>query len=1003
MRVHRLEITAFGPFAGTQSIDFEPLNAAGVFLLTGQTGAGKTSILDAICFGLFGQVPGVRDRAKAYRSHHAAGDVAPRVVLEVSVQGRRLRLTRQPGWSRPSRRARCGRVDERARAFAEELVDGTWLPRSSRVDEVGHLVSRLLGLNRDQFCQVVMLPQGEFQAFLRSGGRERQHILETLFGTQRFQAVERWLAEHRRVQARRCRSHEESIGRLLARLHEVCSPVPMVDLPEPGADDEGLVRAARLLLVSGAAELGVAAASHVAAQGRAKEAEHALDEARTLADRRERHLEARRHHEALLATQDVVVARQHRIRRARATGPVLPLATLVREAEETVEEVLAEVAAAIANVETTTGVTPTTCQPADSMTVDDASKLGRRLGHHISQLEALVDLDEEREELAASIGDVAASRVGVVEAIDGLAARVAHAPGRIADLRARIDAASGTIQRGADAVQRRRQAADALAAAGQVAACDTSVTRLDAAILAARETTASAVEAWLAARERYLAGVAAELAGLLVAGDKCPVCGSVAHPAPATPAPSHVTAQLEADLLSAATETRATLSKLEDERTATLVTRCQAVVRAGGLDARDATAAVEHAKSDLADASAASTDYVALTGELETVQAEADRRGRDLDLARTELARTDERLEVWQGRLDLVTARLVEELGDGLRLHQALAAAVDDLERCRVLEAALRRRAEGKRALDLARERLGAALDDSEFGGADEVVAAGLSPAEIAHEEGLNRAFELDLAAWSRLLADPVLAAAAAAPAPELTRLDSEAAMAAAAGQAAASRTALLERRQSRLEELVDELERMVVALAPLRAARDLAADLAGLCAGTSPDNATRTALSHYVLATRLGQVVAAANLRLDCIGSGRYQLEHTMSRGAGDTRGGLGLLVRDTHTDQDRDPATLSGGETFYVSLSLALGLADVVTAEAGGSELSTLFVDEGFGSLDDDTRDEVLDELDALRSGGRTVGLVSHLAELRARCATQLQVVATSTGSRCMPVSGP
>jgi DNA repair protein SbcC/Rad50 len=155
-------------------------------------------------------------------------------------------------------------------------------------------------------------------------------------------------------------------------------------------------------------------------------------------------------------------------------------------------------------------------------------------------------------------------------------------------------------------------------------------------------------------------------------------------------------------------------------------------------------------------------------------------------------------------------------------------------------------------------------------------------------------------------------------------------------------------------------------------------------------------------LAARLSEVVAAANQRLDAIGGGRYQLEHTMVRSAGDTRGGLGLIVRDTHTDQGRDPATLSGGETFYVSLSLALGLADVVTTEAGGAELSTLFVDEGFGSLDDDTRDEVLDELDALRSGGRSVGLVSHLTELRARCPAQLHVVATSRGSRCLPGRG-
>jgi exonuclease SbcC len=110
---------------------------------------------------------------------------------------------------------------------------------------------------------------------------------------------------------------------------------------------------------------------------------------------------------------------------------------------------------------------------------------------------------------------------------------------------------------------------------------------------------------------------------------------------------------------------------------------------------------------------------------------------------------------------------------------------------------------------------------------------------------------------------------------------------------------------------------------------------------------------------------------------------------------------MRDTHTDLGRDPATLSGGETFYVSLSLALGLADVVTNEAGGAELSTLFVDEGFGALDDETRDEVLGELDGLRSGGRSIGLVSHLGELRSRFPVQLQVVAAKGGSRCLPLS--
>jgi exonuclease SbcC len=173
-----------------------------------------------------------------------------------------------------------------------------------------------------------------------------------------------------------------------------------------------------------------------------------------------------------------------------------------------------------------------------------------------------------------------------------------------------------------------------------------------------------------------------------------------------------------------------------------------------------------------------------------------------------------------------------------------------------------------------------------------------------------------------------------------------------------------------------------------VRADLDLVADLAAMVEGKHPDNHLQMRLSAYVLAHRLGQVVDAANLRLSTMSDRRYSLVHTGRRGAGETRGGLSLLVRDDWTGDTRDPATLSGGETFVVSLALALGLADVITEEAGGADLDTLFVDEGFGSLDADTLEDVMDTLDTLRDGGRVVGVVSHVPELQTRIPTQLRV---------------
>ncbi|MDQ4055733.1 MAG: SMC family ATPase, partial [Actinomycetota bacterium] len=205
--------------------------------------------------------------------------------------------------------------------------------------------------------------------------------------------------------------------------------------------------------------------------------------------------------------------------------------------------------------------------------------------------------------------------------------------------------------------------------------------------------------------------------------------------------------------------------------------------------------------------------------------------------------------------------------------------------------------------------------------------------------------------------------------------------------------------RERRLAELDTQLDAAVAAWRPVRDELELTAQLSGFVEGKAPDNRLQMRLSAYVLAYRLSQVVAAANLRLARMSDQRYSLEHTRHRGAGETRGGLSLQVRDDWSGESRDPATLSGGETFVVSLALALGLADVITDEsdsaAEGSRLETLFVDEGFGSLDADTLDDVMDTLDSLRDGGRVVGVVSHVAEMRDRIPTQLLVSKSRQGS--------
>ncbi|MGW5886325.1 SbcC/MukB-like Walker B domain-containing protein, partial [Streptomyces koyangensis] len=338
-------------------------------------------------------------------------------------------------------------------------------------------------------------------------------------------------------------------------------------------------------------------------------------------------------------------------------------------------------------------------------------------------------------------------------------------------------------------------------------------------------------------------------------------------------------------------------------------------------------------------------------------------------------------------------------------LAQARGGAAGVAERARQLEkraALLTEAAEASRAaeesagrLKEADARVADAAYRAGFDTPEQAAAAVLDDAghrELQHAVDARRLEEAEV---SSALADPATAEAAALPPADpdaatgrARRADLRLRAAAATDEAAARDTAAL-----------DTLSRQATAearrLGPLRTQYERVARLAQLAAGTSTENERRMRLESYVLAARLEQVAAAATVRLHRMSGGRYTLVHTADR-SGRGRSGLGLRVVDAWTGRERDTATLSGGETFFASLALALGLADVVTDEAGGVRLDTLFIDEGFGSLDDQTLDDVLDVLDTLRERDRSVGIVSHVADLRRRVHTQLEVVKGRDGSR-------
>ncbi|AZK93025.1 AAA family ATPase [Streptomyces tsukubensis] len=1007
MRLHRLAVTAFGPFATTQDIDFDALTADGLFLLHGPTGAGKTSVLDAVCFALYGKVPGARQSpGTSLRSDHAPVDTPTEVLLDLTVGGRRLEILRSPAQPRPKRRG-TGFTTEKAQSRLREhdATTGTWRALSRSHDEIGEEIEQLLGMSREQFCQVVLLPQGDFARFLRADAEARGRLLGKLFDTRCYAAVEERLAERRRAAEARVRAGDEHLLALAHRMEQAAAGAAG-ELPPPGhrPGEPGLAAAvlewAAVARAGARDRLTVTGSALALAEHRRAAARTALDDLRERDRLQHRYADARLRHrasEAARPAHEAVLAELERARRAERVAPALTLRAAADRDHRTAAAALTAARAALpgdladAGADQLTEAERTLRGELGALTAARrAETRGEEIGREKDRLDraARADEDARQDDDAWLRGWEALRRAHQDEltAAQDAATRAEQLAGLLGPARRRRDAA----------VERDRLTAEA----------DTA----DEALRAARDAALAGRAVWLDLKERRLADFAAELASALVPGDPCTVCGSADHPAPAAPRPGLVTRADE----DAAYEhhTRAEEAAAEAGRRAARIHEARAAARRQAR-ADGAPPAADGNRPD-------GHDPVAAELAAAVVQLELDHRGaRDrasgTHAAREALDRIEREHEDRLSARHLLDQRGAARTAEREALDREQAALSEQLEQARggarsVAEraAALERKArliataaEAVRAADQAARR----LKEADGQAADAAYRAGFAtPAEAAgallgdpeHRALQHRAdaWQAEAAAVADRLAESDARDAAALPPAEPEAAAGALAAAERAARDAASGRDTARERCAALDTLSGDAARSARELRPLREEYERVARLAALTAGTSAENERRMRLESYVLAARLEQVAAAATVRLRRMSAGRYTLTHSDARSGG-RRSGLGLHVVDAWTGRERDTATLSGGETFFASLALALGLADVVTEEAGGIRLDTLFIDEGFGSLDEQTLDEVLDVLDSLRERDRSVGIVSHVADLRRRIPTQLEVVKERHGS--------
>ncbi|HEX2323671.1 MAG TPA: SMC family ATPase [Streptosporangiaceae bacterium] len=1009
MRLHTLEMQAFGPFARPQRIDFERLASGGLFLLEGPTGAGKTTVLDAITFALYGGLAGEDAGEDRLHSHFAGPEVEPSVGMEFSVRGVRYRITRVPEHRRPKRRGQ-GFTTEAMRVHLERRDGPGWMSMSSNKAEVGDLIDQIMGLNRMQFTQVILLPQGEFARFLRSDDDARRAVLTKLFGTELYDQI---TAELDRRRAEAVRARQTADAEIAA---SVSAAAEAAGLDAPARAEligmAAAARAAALRQISEdlAAALERSAAGLKRAEAAAKAAraadQHAARQAGLMA-RLATALAALRAHEATRRDHETRAARLDAARRAE---PVRPLLAMLTDAEAAADR---ERAALRDLLEVDESAQAFAGQLACLLDADADDSLVRRAGKAAAEraeagqreaaaLEHLVAAEAAlpgRAEVVDELKNFAAEAAQLVASLTGLRE---HLPGQISVTEAELAAARDAVAGLAVDQQRKAELTRLGAAARRLAHIEphraAAATRLQASV----DEHQRLVDEHQQAMDERLAGLAAELAAGLADGSACPVCGSATHPAPAMPTAAAVTAESVAATRELRDKAAAARLGAEHEHTALDREAAELAAITAGHTVADVAKEAADVAERLAAAERAKTQERALAAQLAELRGEQEQLGERLRAAVAAEAEQRKEFEGTDAELAALRQRLTGESGD----CGSVACRQRDLKAA----------ADASRALSTTLDGLASALSSERKArrlASDEALARGFDGLDAARSAAMapkrQSALDDEVARWSREL----VAFQAAIEVPELVGLDparagevEAAALRAAAGLAQAEEAEQRARalrdghllRTGRLGRRLAEVREAEQAASSLAAATEPVIHLAGLAKGM--DGHRRVALTTYVLRHWFGQVVAAANVRLSVMSSGRYELRRSDEGDSRRQRAGLTLVVIDRHTGEERSPKSLSGGETFYTSLALALGLADVVKAEAGGVDTETLFIDEGFGSLDAETLDQVLGVIDELRDHGRAIGIVSHVTDLKDRISERLEVRRMPDGSSSLGV---
>ena len=912
MRPLQLTMSAFGPYAGQTQIDMDRLGESGLYLITGDTGAGKTTIFDAITFALYGEASGQARSSAMLRSKYAAPQTPTFVELTFLLRGQRFTVRRSPEYERQKARGE-GTVKNRPEAvmtYPDGHVTASYRGVTQEVES-------LIGLSHDQFAQIGMIAQGDFRRILLAGTQERREIFRRIFHTERYAELERLLSE--RANAAR-REAEESERALLQHAQGLCVPPELEDQFAPLAKEGAFVRIPAMMAL---AREGLALDEEKKA--RQAEAVRALTQESAALEQRigqaQTLLDNRRKLEIAVQRIDVQTANTEAAQRESAAAQALrPRADELAGAIGLGEAQLTEYAQADA-----------LAAQIDAAQQDEQAQRAQAEKLAVEQ-KALHEGIAKARRLVETLPEVTAAQVTAQEA----AARAKERAARLGVLAKALDEAERSGARAAKA----RALSDA-----------------------AMAKKAQAQERYAAGEAAFYGAQAGYMAQRLTDGAPCPVCGALHHPAPA-----------------ALTEDAVSQEQLRALREARTQAEEDAAARFGEAEsARSACqAARQHAAQLCAELGVPEQDAASHTAAAQTAAAREQREQEAIALERAERAK----------KLENTRRQIPEKEEQERGLQDAVLAAQSRA-------ASLHSEAEQKRIqLSQLRERLPhaslaaaqAALDALKK--EKQAIGLRMERAQLAEREAREALARLE--ASRAELARQIETAPAQEPMETL--LEKRAELARRADALRGEGNAL----HLRIAKNGETLARMEKGMQDAQEKRERSRVIASLAmtANGQLSGRDKVTLETFVQMTYFDRVLRRANRRLLQMTDGQYELRRLRMADNQRSQSGLDMEVVDHVNGSSRSVRTLSGGETFKASLALALGLSDEIQENAGGVGLDTLFVDEGFGSLDSQSLTQAIAVLAELTQGRRLVGIISHVEELGRRIERQLVVTKDRAG---------